>query len=234
MNKLTGSIVYDIMGEKDSLDEFLEKSYWANITTKAIINYTYALLLLIIIFCFKEIHNIRFPSFIGLISVAMCILIILGQIYFYIKNYWENIYKADEPDTWINLYNVEKGFDSNLYFFRTFSTLFLGYNYHIGLILLCSSLEKNNLKTKNKIIRRSIFSYTTIFFVVGTAGFFTCPINAPEFIILRYKYFKYDWLINIGRLLIIISYMMKTPINFKAYRISIYNFFTDNPEQESQ
>ena len=150
----------------------------------------------------------RIPSFLGFFSVILCICFLIVQSYWYIKNYWDNIYDINKKNTWINLYNIEEGFDSNFYFFRTFATLFFGFNYHVGIIPVCSSLKKNNIKSKKKILIRSLISYSLIYFISGTIGLLSCPINTPDLIIQRYKLFNSDWLMNIGRSLIIISYMM--------------------------
>ncbi len=72
--------------------------------------------------------------------------------------------------------------------------------------------------------------YSLIFIVFGTIGYLSVPINTPDFMIFRYKIYKSDWLIDIGRFLIMISYLMKLPIMFHVYLTSINSLIFDDPE----
>ncbi len=212
------------------MQEFLDNGLWSLQKIKVLVVYSIAFIIILLLLFFKEIHKIRIPSFLGFLSVLICGLILTGQCYFYIKNYWENIYDEKNEDTWMNLYNIGSGFDENFYFFRTITTLFFAYNYHLGLIPVCSSLKKDSYRSKNKVLKRSICSYTLIFFTFATIGYFTAPVKTPDLIILRYKLFSSDWLINIGRGLIVLSILMKLPINFSAFKISVYSLFDSQPE----
>lgn len=232
--KLLGSIIYDAIGESGTLDDFLKNSFWSYQQTKIIVIYSIAFVIMLLLFLFKEIHKIRIPSFFGFFAVIICLLILIGQSYFYIKNYWEKIYDEKDSSTWMNLYNIQTGFDSDFYFFRTFCTVFFGYNYHVGIIPVCSTLKKNVFRAKNKILKRSLMSYTLIYFLFGTIGFLTCPVKTPDLITLRYKLFSVDWLINIGRGFIVLSLLMKIPINFNSFKISIYSLFADQPETQTK
>ena len=207
------------MGEAETLDEFLNNSFWNFQQTKIIVIYSIAFVIMLMLFIFKDIYKIRIPSFFGFFAVIICLIILISQSYFYIKNYWENIYEEKNAETWINLYNIKSGFDSDFYFFRTFTTIFFGFSYHVGIIPVCSTLKKNAFQAKKKILKRSLISYTIIYFLFGTIGFLTCPIKTPDLIILRYKLFSSDWLINVGRGLIVLSLLMKIPINFNSFKI---------------
>jgi len=222
------------MGESGSLDDFLKNSFWSFQQTNVIVVYSFALVILLLLFIFKEIHKIRITSIFGFFGVIICLLIIICQSYFYIKNYWEKIYDEKDSKTWMNFYNIQSGFDSDFWFFRTFCTISYGFCYHIGLVPVCSTLKKNSFQAKNKILKRSVISYTTIYFLFGTIGFLTCPINTPDVIILRYKLFSSDWIINIGRGLIVLSILLKIPINYNSFKISVYSLFTEQPETQTK
>lgn len=148
------------------------------------------------------------------------------------KYYWENIYKENDKKTWINFYNISAGFDSNYYFFRTFAALFFGYDYHVGLISVVSTLKKNDVPRKVKVMRRSMFSYTLIYLLFGTVGYLSVPINTPDLMIFREKIYKSDWLIDIGRILTVISYVMKLPIMYNAYQTSANSFLFNDPDYD--
>jgi amino acid permease len=154
----------------------------------------------------------------------------LGQAYDYINYYWINIYKTDDPKTWLNLFDISTGFDKNFFFFRTFASLLFGLNYHVGLISITSTLKKNDLNRKVKIMRRSMIHYSLIFVLFGTIGYICVPINTPDLIILRNKIYKSDWLIDIGRVFLGISYIMKLPVMMQAFLPSINSLIFDDPE----
>lgn len=210
--------------------EFFEKSFWSHQLTKCLVIYSFGLIIIITLFAFKEIHKIRIPSLIGLFAVFCVILIVVGQAYDYIKFYWNEIYKENDPKTHMNIADISSGFDDNYFFFRTFASLFFGYNYHVGLISIVSTLKKNDIPRKVKIMRRSMISYTTIFLLFGTIGYLSAPINTPDLMIFRYKIYSSDWLIDIGRVFIIISYIMKMPIMYHVYQTSVNSLIFDDPE----
>ena len=160
--------------------------------------------------------------------MIITIIIIIIQLYWYINYYWKNTYKENDPNTWIDYFDIKKGFTNQLYFFRTFANIFFAYNYHAGILPITSTLKKNNIKTKSKIINLSIIWYTSMYLLIGIIGFFTYPINTPDLIVQREKIFSSDLLINIGKAFIIFALILKIPVNFKPLKIHLYTILYNN------
>jgi amino acid permease len=162
------------------------------------------------------------------------IIITITQSYWYIKYYNSNIYKENDPNTWIDYFDIKKGFTKQLYFFRTFANIFFAYSYHAGILPILSTLKKNDIKRKSKIINFSILWYTSMYFLLGVIGFFSYPINTPDLIIQREKIFSSDWIINIGRALIISALILKFPVNFKPFKLHLYTILFYNKENRME
>ena len=52
------------------------------------------------------------PTYIGVISLAFVVLIIICQSPYFIDNYYDEIYKKDDKSTHSNVYNLSKGCDN--------------------------------------------------------------------------------------------------------------------------
>ena len=112
--KLLGGVVNDI-GDYgyESLNDFIEKSFWKKYSYKFIICYGINLLL-ILPFCLKKnMSEMKSLTYIGVISLVFVVLIIICQSPFYIKHYYDEIYKKDDKNTYLNIYDLSKGWIKN-------------------------------------------------------------------------------------------------------------------------
>jgi len=91
---------------------------------------------------------------------------------------------------------------------------------------VCSALKNsnNNYRTKNKILNYSIFSYTSIYVVVGILGFLSCPVDTPDLIIQRQKIFGDDYVMDIAKVVVVVASVLKIPVNFNTFKLSLFNF----------
>ena len=170
-------------------------------------------------------HRKTFIPFFCLFAMASNVLIILIQSYWYIPYYWENTFNEKDPETWLKYFDFSKGFTEDLFFFRSFANFFFSYNFHSGVLPECSNLKKKDVIRKGKVLNRSISWYTSIYITVGVVGYLSFPINTPHLITQRKKIFNHDYILDIGKFLIVISLLLKIMINFNSYKVHIFSSF---------
>ena len=171
-----------------------------------------------------------FSSIMGVCTLFSLVLIIIFEFPCYYKYYLKNDRKENDPETWINFWDVKKGFTEKLYFFRGMSTLFYAYSCHIAAFPIYKCMKDKSALRIQKIFRRSIMIDGFFYFVVGTVGYLTMPINTPDLIIQRKKIFTNDIVMTIGRIAFFFTLLSKVPVNYNSYRISFCEIFFHNSE----
>ncbi len=160
--KLLGGVVNDI-GKYgyESLNDFVEQSFWKKYSYKFIVCYGINLVL-ILPFCLrKNMGQMKAPTYIGVISLAFVVLIIICQSPYFIKHYYDEIYVKDDKDTHLNVYDLSKGCNKELNIIRPFVTLFFAYASQIAVFPIIDTVKD---RTKKKLIK--FFIYLVLLMVV--------------------------------------------------------------------
>jgi amino acid permease len=232
--KLIGGVVNEFGNYGyQSMNDFFEKSFWSYYSFKFPIMYGLAFFVILPLCLLKDISKMRFNSIFGVISLMFLVFIIIGQTPSYISDYWNNIYKLDDPSTHLNVWDVSKGFTENFYFFKGTATLFYAYSCHMGAFPVYKSLNNNISRRIQKVFARSIILDGTLYAIVGLSGYLSNPIGTPSLIIERYKLFSNDIIMTIGRIAFIFTLIMKIPANYNSFRLSLLGLFSkqDNFDQ---
>lgn len=177
-----------------------------------------------------NVGKLGITSIFGVFSIFFIILILIIQLPSYITHYWEVDYKKTNPMTHLNIFNVQSGFDSHLYFFKGFATFLYSYGCHYAVIPIYSVLRKPSYTRMNKIFGRTILMNGLIYLIVGISGFFSEPLNTPDLIISRRALGRTDYLMNVGKIFFILSISFKIPACYNSYRVSFNTMFFDNSE----
>ena len=94
------------------------------------------------------------PTYIGVISLAFVVLIIICQSPYFIDNYYDEIYKKDDKSTHLNVYDLSKGCDKDLNIIRPFVTLFFAYTSQNAVFPIIEAVKE---RTKKKLIKYFIY-----------------------------------------------------------------------------
>ena len=208
--KLLGGIINDIGDYKyESLNDFVEKSFWRKYSYKFIVCYGICLVILLPFCLKKNIGEMKAPTYIGVISLAFVVLIILIQSPYFINNYYDEIYKKDDKSTHLNVYDLSKGADKDLNIIRPFVTLFFAYTSQNALFPIIEALKDRTKKKIDKIFYISSIIDCVIYILIGILGYLTQPINTPDLIIERKSIFKKDYFMIIGRILLTLTVLGK-------------------------
>jgi amino acid permease len=219
--KQIGSFVYEVFMPNDyKNNEEFELNFWDKLIY---IKYPimFATCIILIPLCLlKDISKMRLASLFSIASLFYAIFVIIIECPFYFSNFLEK-QKKDPEHNVINWFNVIKGFDQHLYFFRGTATVFFAFTCHVGAFPVYKTLKDNNSRRINKVFQRSIILDLIIYIFVGIAGFLTQPVGTPPLIINREKYFTNDIFMIVARLLIAVNLILSTPANYNAFRLSI-------------
>ena len=220
--KLLGGIINDIGDYKyESLNDFVEHSFWRKYSYKFIVCYGICIIILLPFCLKKNIGEMKAPTYIGVISLFVVVLIIIIQSPYFIDNYYDEIYKKDDISTHLNVYDLSKGADKDLNIIRPFVTLFFAYTSQNALFPIIEVLKDRTKKKVDKIFYISSIIDCLIYILIGILGYLTQPIDTPDLIIERKSIFKKDYFMIIGRMLLTLTLIGKIAPNFNAMR-SIY------------
>jgi amino acid permease len=147
-------------------------------------------------------------------------MILIIQTPWYMNDFWQNIYRENDPKTHLNIWDVSSGFTKDLNFFKGTATLFYAYSCHIGAFPVYKELNNNVLRRIQKVFRRSLILDASFYILVGFTGYLSNPIDTPALIIERYQLFSNDYVMTIGRISFIFTLIMKIPVNYNSFRIA--------------
>lgn len=140
---------------------------------------------------------------------------------FFVKHYFKNEYKKDDPSTHINYYDITKGFNKNMDFLKSIATLLYAYSCQAGAMPIIDSLKDKSKKHVDNVFVTSIIIYIIAYLTIGITGYLTQPIKTPDLIIERRKIFSNDIIMIIGRIAFILTLIPKISNNYNALRVSI-------------
>lgn len=86
-------------------------------------------------------------------------------------------------------------------------------------------LKNNIIRRVEKVFLRSVITEGIVFILIGTCGYLSVPIDTPALIVYRNSIFNSDWILSIGKLLLILTGLFSYAPNFICIKISIVDLF---------
>ena len=214
--KLTGGIVNEIgRYNYENIEDFSKNSFWKKYSYKFSVCYGISFVILFPLCLQKDINKMRYSSTFGLYSLFLLIFIIIIECPFFIAE-WDDSVK-------LNYYNILKGFDKDMNFLKSLSTLFYAFSCHVGAFPVIESLKNPTKKRINKVFKRAIFLDIICYLIIGLSGYLTQPLNTPDLIIERTNLnnFKHDFIMLFGQICFILTLFAKICANWNALRVSL-------------
>lgn len=212
---------YNDIEQWENMNEFIQESFWSSTYVNLSVMSGITLFIIFPLCLVKDVSRLRMASLLGVLTLVFLIILIVIQCPFYIKYYWDNVYKEDDPKTHLNIFNVSSGFDSNLFFFQGTSTLFYAYTCHLGAFPIFNTLKNRVSRRIQKVITRTIILDSVFFIIISICGYLTWPYKTPDLIIGRENIAGgADIIMSIGRIALITILIMKLPNTYNSFRIS--------------
>lgn len=189
--------------------------------------------LLIPLCLLKDISKMRIASLFSICSLMYAIFVIIIECPWYFSDFLDK--QTSEPEKYkVNWWDISSGFDKHLFFFRGTATVFFAFTCHVGAFPVFKTLKNNVTRRVNKVFQRSILLDVVLYIIVGVTGYLTQPVDTPDLIINRNKYFKNDLAMIIARLLIAVNLILSTPANYNAFRLSILEIIWKTSEVDNK
>jgi len=208
------------------MNEFVQESFWAEYTYKFPLMYGVLHVITLPLCLVKDMSKLRFASIFGVLSIFFVMIIIIIQFPSYFSNYLNTENRQE-----LNLWDISKGFTTDLLFFKGTATIFYSFNCHVAAFPILKNLKNGVNRRIQKVFRRSIFLDGLIYLIIGICGYLSCPINTPDLIIEREKLGDTDYLMTVGRCFFLCTLLMKLPVSFISFRITLLSF-VDVKEEE--
>ena len=162
----------------------------------------------------------RYSSLIGVTCLFLMILILLIQ---FPSFYYHNIHQRKND---INFLDLKYGFDKNMEFFQSISTIIYAFECHVGLFPVISCLQKPTKIRVQKVLRNAVLIDAVSCMIIALSGYLRQPFNTPELIVERNTIFKHDFLMITGLIFFICTLVTKIGANYNGFRSTIFNLFS--------
>ena len=214
-----GEALYGIYfyNEYDTLQKFLNNSFWNEWYIKILLPYTSSIIIVYPMCLIKDVSKLRIISLIGVINIIGLIVIVIYQSKDYIKR--ENI------ENNINYFDIKKGFQGDFDTLNFISCIFYASCFHIGCVPVINTLTNNVQRRIEKAIRRTILIDIFFYLVIAVVGYLSVPIDTPSLIIQRptIKPHDSDIVMGIGKIGFVFTFFTKLPNTYSSLRITLFD-----------
>lgn len=223
--RLLGGIINVIGGyDYESMLTFLSDTYWSEIWVKLCVNFGVGIIIIFPLCLITDMKKLNVSSTIGVFTTLFIFLVVLVQFPFYFIEYLEKEYKADDENTHINIYHVERGFTKQLQFLQAFALFFFCFTGHNGLLPALEHLENPTPARRAKLYNIAIAMDMLIYLVIALCGYLSVPVQVVDIVFERKRLWAKDIVMTIARILLIPMAISKIQVNHNIWRISLVSY----------
>lgn len=223
--RLLGGIINVIGGyDYESMLTFLSDTYWSEIWVKLCVNFGIGIIIIFPLCLITDMKKLNVSSTIGVFTTLFIFLVVLVQFPFYFIEYLEKEYKADDENTHINIYHVERGFTKQLQFLQAFALFFFCFTGHNGLLPALEHLENPTPARRAKLYNIAIAMDMLIYLVIALCGYLSVPAQVVDIVFERKRLWPKDIVMTIARILLIPMAISKIQVNHNIWRISLVSY----------
>lgn len=134
------------------------------------------------------------------------------------------IYNRDHNISY-NWIDPSPGLTKELLFFTSFANIFFSFGVPVGALPIYKGLKNNIIRRVEKVFLRSVITEGIVFIFLGTCGYLSVPLDTPPLIVYRTSIFNSDWILSIGKVLLILTVLFSYAPNFICIKITIIDLF---------
>ena len=184
---------------------------------RLIVCYSISIFILFPLCLIKTISKMRYFTSFGVFSVFLIIFIVVIQCpnFFY-----HNVIEGKQE---INLNNFSVGFDKDLKFIQSISTIIFAFECHAGIFPAIAELNDPTPLRVNTVFKRAATINVISYIIITVAGYLSQPENTPDLVLEREKISKNDYLMTLGLFLFSITLTTKISASFNCLRALFLN-----------
>ena len=224
MYKLLGGVINEFFSlGYSNVEEFVAESFWSKKNVKFLVCYFITITILFPLCRLKTISKMRYASTFGILSLFLLIFIVLVECPFF---YNHNVIKRGQK---INIMDVRPGFQKDMQFLQSISTIIYAFACHVGVFPVLNSLHNPTRKRVQKVFRRATLLDIVCYLIIGFSGYLSQPQNTPDLIVERDKIFSTDFLMTLGQMLFIFCLIAKICANYNGLRTTLLILLNYDP-----
>ena len=216
MYKLLGGVINEFFSLGfANVENFVAESFWSKKHIKFLVCYFITITILFPLCRLKTISHMRYASTFGILSLFLLIFIVLVECPFF---YNHNVVQGGQK---VNIMNVKPGFQKDMQFLQSISTIIYAFACHVGVFPVLNSLNNPTRKRVQKVFRRATLLDIVCYLIIGYSGYLSQPQNTPDLILERDKIFSNDFFMTIGQMLFIFTLIAKICANYNGLRTTL-------------
>jgi amino acid permease len=216
MYKLLGGVINEFFSlGYSNVEDFVAESFWSEKKIKFFVCYFISIFVLFPLCRLKTISRMRYASTFGIFSLFSLIFIVLVECPFF---YMHNVVKGGQK---INFMDLNPGFQKDMQFLQSISTIIYAFSCHVGVFPVLNSLHNPTRKRVQKVFRRATLIDIISYLIIGFSGYLSQPQNTPDLILERDKIFNNDFFMTLGQMLFIFTLIAKICANYNGLRTTL-------------
>ena len=224
MYKLLGGVINEFFSlGYSNVEDFVAESFWSKKNVKFMVCYFITITILFPLCRLKTISRMRYASTFGILSLFLLIFIVFIECPFF---YSHNVIKGGQK---INIMDVRPGFQKEMQFLQSISTIIYAFSCHVGVFPVLNSLHNPTRKRVQTVFRRATLLDIVCYLIIGFSGYLSQPQNTPDLIVERDKIFNNDFLMTLGQLLFIFCLIAKICANYNGLRTTLLIMLNYDP-----
>ena len=218
--KFIGGVINELFSfGYNNMEDFARESFWGRKKIRLIVCFSIAAVILFPICLIKTFSKLRYVTTFGVFSVFAIIIIIIIQCPSFYKN---NVIKKKQK---LNIFDFSYGFNYNLKFIQSISTIIYSYACHAGVLPVISGLDNPIRERVQKVFISSTTINIICYTIITLCGYLSQPENTPDLILEREKISKKDYLMTVGLILFSITLITKIVSTYNVLRSLLLNLF---------
>ena len=224
MYKLLGGVINEFFSlGYSNVEEFVADSFCSEKKVKFFVCYLITIVVLFPLCRLKTISHMRYASTFGILSLFLLIFIVLVECPFF---YNHNVVKGGQK---INFSDLTPGFQKDMQFLQSISTIIYAFACHVGVYPVLNSLHNPTRKRVQKVFRRATLLDIICYLIIGYSGYLTQPNKTPDLILERDKIFSNDFFMTVGQMLFIFTLIAKICANYNGLRTTLLIMMNYDP-----
>ena len=222
--KFIGGVINDVFsyGYTD-IEAFANESFWGEKKTRLLVCFAIAICFLLPLSLIKTFSQMRYASTFGVFSVFLIIFIVVIQCPSF---YYHNVVEGNQK---VNIFDFSNGFNSDLKFIQSISSIVFAYVCHSGIFPAISGLNNPTRERVQKVFKIETLVIITSYIIITLSGYLTQPENTPDLILEREKISKTDYFMTLGLFLFSITLITKVSTTYNCLRALLLNVMKYNP-----